>query len=38
MMRAYRRPREFTWVSGILLIGAVHGLRIQRLLYFRGIS
>ena len=21
MMRAYRRPREFTWVSGILLIG-----------------
>jgi cytochrome b6 len=21
MMRAYRRPREFTWISGILLIG-----------------
>ena len=31
LMRAYRRPREMTWLTGRTVVGAVHGVWLQRI-------
>ncbi len=30
-LKAYRKPRELTWVTGMLLAVSGHGIRLQRL-------